>query len=919
MLKAVARMLGLSEPEWHRSWPLFAYLFLTMSGTVASKATRDALFLDRYSAVDLPYADITIAVLVGVAVALYIRASRWVSLRSLQIGTLFFYAGNCLLFWWCSVAGIGQGWLFIVIYLWVGIFSVLAPSQVWTLANFVLTTREAKRAFGFIGSGAILGWIVGGLATRLTASSLGTETLLLWVAGSLLVSAWLVHLSWQRAEVAAVDVSMDPLGFRASLKAVAGSPYLRSIAWVIGLASFATTVAGWQFKAIAKAQIPDTDQLAAFFGSFNMIAGLASLGLQLLLTSRVLRSVGVGLALFIVPVAMASTVLGVLVFGSLVAVSALKASDQVLRYSIDKVTVELLYLPLSAAETFRVKSFIDTVIYRFGDALGGLVVLVCAAGLGWNPVQVGWLTLAIVAAWMAAAAVARRQYVTNLQESIHQHRLDAERASGALLDRNANLALTQKLRGSPTEIIYALSFFETWPADGVHVAVADLLRHEAPEVRLRALTLLSQAGATSVIGEVEKLLRDPHLEVRTEALLYLTRHSNVDPLALIEEVGDFHDFSIQASLVAFLSREGRAQNVEAAQVMLQRMVAEGGDAGLRARVEAARVVGMAPDIFDRELRKLLEDDAPEVAREAVRSAGRLGKRALVHRLVDRLAEPWLTDEIVTALGTFGDRIIDPIRDYLEDNDTPAAIRLELPAVLQAMATPAAHAVLVDNLLTGDPALRMRMLAALNKLAQLYPERRVQRALVETALEAEITGHYRSYQVLDAIGGSLTGAEPVVAGLREALSQESQRIFRLMKILYPAHDMHSAFVGIQSDQPAVHDNALEFLDNVLPPALRALVVPLFDREVSPADRARQAGRLVGVTVGSRDEAVEVLARSRDPWLQACAAYAIGELRLVSLAHLVDAWSTATDPLLRTTAEAAQEKLKGRAVMPPVDVG
>ena len=54
------------------------------------------------------------------------------------------------------------GGLFIAIYIWVGVFSVLAPTQVWTLANYVLTTREAKRAFGLIGSGAILGWIVGG-------------------------------------------------------------------------------------------------------------------------------------------------------------------------------------------------------------------------------------------------------------------------------------------------------------------------------------------------------------------------------------------------------------------------------------------------------------------------------------------------------------------------------------------------------------------------------------------------------------------------------------------------------------------------------------------------------------------------------------------------------------------------------------
>ena len=919
MPKVVARSLGLSEDELRRSWPIFAYLFLTISGTVASKATRDALFLDRYAAVDLPYADIAIAALVGLSVALYIRASRWVSLRTLQIGSLVFYAANCLIFWWLSLANDGDGRLFVAIYLWVGIFSVLAPAQVWTLANFVLTTREAKRAFGFIGSGAILGWIVGGLATRLTASWLGTQTLLLWVAGGLLVSAWLAHLSWKRADLAAVDVTMEALSFRASLREIAASPYLRSIAWVIGLASFATTVAGWQFKAIAKEQIPDTDQLAAFFGSFNMMAGIASLALQLLLTGRVLRSVGVGLALFIVPVAMASTTLGLLVFGSVMAASALKASDQVLRYSIDKVTVELLYLPLSAAETFRVKSFIDTVIYRFGDALGGVVVLACAAWLGWTPVQVGWIALAVVVAWLVAADVARRQYVSNLQDSIHQHRLDAERARGSMLDRNASAALAQKLQGSPAEILYALSFFETWPADTVHMALSDLLRHDSPDVRVRALALLSEGDADAVKGDVERLLGDPHLEVRTEALLYLTRNSNVDPLALIAQVGDFHDFSIQAAMIAFLSRPGSAQNVEAAQLMLQRMVAESGDAGLRTRVEAARVVGMAPDLFDKELRKLLEDDAPEVAREAVRSAGRLGKRALVHRLVDRIAEPWLTDEIVATLGAFGDRVVDPIRDYLEDRDTPPQVRIELPVVLQAIATPAAQAVLVSNVLTGDAVLRMRILAALNKLTQLHPGRPMNRALVETALEGEVTGHYRSYQVLDTIGGSLTAAEPVVEAMREALSQESERIFRLMKILYPTHDMHSAFVGIQSAQPGVHDNALEFLDNILPPQLRALVVPLFDREVTAPERARIADRLVGVVVGSREEAIDVLARSRDPWLQTCAAYAIGELCLVALAGKVDTWSTAADPLLRATAEAAQAKLKGRAVMPPVDVG
>ena len=66
----------MNRRELRRSLPLFGYLFLTMAGSVASKAARDALFLDRFRAQDLPYADIAIAVIVGVVAGAYIRAGR---------------------------------------------------------------------------------------------------------------------------------------------------------------------------------------------------------------------------------------------------------------------------------------------------------------------------------------------------------------------------------------------------------------------------------------------------------------------------------------------------------------------------------------------------------------------------------------------------------------------------------------------------------------------------------------------------------------------------------------------------------------------------------------------------------------------------------------------------------------------------
>ena len=147
MTAVLTRLLGMNARELRRAIPLFLYLFLTMAGTVASKAARDALFLERFRAVDLPYADIAIAVIVGVVASAYIRVGQRLNLRNLQVGSLALFAVSTLGFWWWSVApGEESPALFLAIYIWVGVLSVLAPAQVWTLANFVLTTREAKRA-----------------------------------------------------------------------------------------------------------------------------------------------------------------------------------------------------------------------------------------------------------------------------------------------------------------------------------------------------------------------------------------------------------------------------------------------------------------------------------------------------------------------------------------------------------------------------------------------------------------------------------------------------------------------------------------------------------------------------------------------------------------------------------------------------
>lgn len=916
MTRTFDRLLDLRHGERGRALLLFLYLFLVLSTYVGGKATRDALFLAHYKAGQLPYADIAVALLVGVLISLYIRVRRQLNLLSLLVGSLLFFSSNALFLWW-----LGQRydypWVAVVTYIWVGMFGVIAPAQVWTLANYVLTLREAKRLFGVIGSGAILGWVVGGLMTSTTARRFGAGYTLLAMAAALALCAILVAAIWRRRPATLAEFDETPLrsnheaprSLSDSLRLVTASPYLRAIALVIGLSSLVTGVAAWQFKAIAKDWYPNTNDLAWFFGSFNFYAGLLALVTQLLLTSRVLRKFGVGVALFIVPISMTLGSIGLIVFsGALAAVVVLKGSDQILRYSIDKSTVELLFLPVPPTQTFHAKLFIDGIVWRIGDGLASVAILVSVTAIGMTVVGITWINLVLLACWMVAAFFAYRQYVANLTETIHQHRLDAERASAPVLERSMTELIASKLSADDLQdVLYGMGLLEVSQQRTTHPAIRALLRHPSPDVRARAVGILSEARDTTVLPLVEDLLRDPDMRVRTEALLYLTHHAHIDPLARIEQLGDFQDFSIRSAMVAFLAWPGETQNLEAASILLDQMVTERGPDGARTRLESARLLGSLPVHFDTHLRTLLDDPDPEVIRHAIRAVGRQSQRGFMERVIERLGDPAVGKDAADVMAHCGDRVVGTLRDHLVDTEVPIERRREIPEVLLRIGTPAAQHALVENLICSDTILRFRIISALNKLRQTHADYDLDVQMVETGLVAEIMGHYRSYEILGTLGRTANADDPVTRGLRESMNQELERIFRLLQLLFPVHDIHSAYVGLQSRNPLIHDNALELLDNVLRPQLRSLLVPLLDSEVSVEERTELANRILGRGLGGREEAIAALIYSEDPWLKACAAYSIGALGLKSLEHELDRWLNDADPLLRETARHSKAQL------------
>jgi ATP:ADP antiporter, AAA family len=88
----------------------------------------------------------------------------------------------------------------------------------------------------------------------------------------------------------------------------------------------------------------------------------------------------------------------------------LAASDRGLNYSLQQVAKETLYVPLSDAQKYKAKAFIDIVVDRAGKALSsvGLLVIMAVQGVSIGACVV--LAIAALLVWAVAANALGRAY-----------------------------------------------------------------------------------------------------------------------------------------------------------------------------------------------------------------------------------------------------------------------------------------------------------------------------------------------------------------------------------------------------------------------------------------------------------------------------------------------------------------------------
>jgi ATP:ADP antiporter, AAA family len=296
-----------------------------------------------------------------------------------------------------------QVWVGRAFFVWVSVFNLFVVTVFWAFMTDLFNTEQAKRLFAFISVGGTLGGIVGGALTALLVRKIGSLNLLFVTAAMLEIAAQCVRFfptSFRSSEASTVRAEAgaeQPIGGNlwAGVTHVLSSPYLLGISAFLLLYGITSTLAYFQQADIAGHQFHDRASRTAFFAQVDLSVNVLTILVQIFLTGRLLKWLGVGVTLALLP---AVNVIGFLSMGFMPVLSLLVVFQTLRRasnFAVSRPAREVLFTVLRREDKYKAKSFIDTFVYRAGDQIGA-----------WSYPLLTWLGLGLTGISFVAAPLA---------------------------------------------------------------------------------------------------------------------------------------------------------------------------------------------------------------------------------------------------------------------------------------------------------------------------------------------------------------------------------------------------------------------------------------------------------------------------------------------------------------------------------
>jgi AAA family ATP:ADP antiporter len=296
-------------------------------------------------------------------------------------------------------------WVGRFFFIWTSVFNLFVVSIFWSMVVDIFSSEQGKRLFGFIAAGATVGAIVGSSVTASLAQLVSPAFLLIGAAVLLEVATWCVRrlsrLSATMSDRPYLEREEDPIGGNvlAGFIKTMRSPYLLNTAIFLLLYAVTSTLLYFNQASVVSQSFTSRGAQTTFFATIDLIVNVITLVFQVFLTGRLIRWLGVALALAMLPA------LSMLGFGAIAVLPTLGAvaSFQVLRragnFALTQPARQILYTVVSREDRYKAKSFIDTAVYRAGDQVGAWSYALIGA-VGWGLKEAGIVAIALSALWL---------------------------------------------------------------------------------------------------------------------------------------------------------------------------------------------------------------------------------------------------------------------------------------------------------------------------------------------------------------------------------------------------------------------------------------------------------------------------------------------------------------------------------------
>ncbi|MFC1476030.1 Npt1/Npt2 family nucleotide transporter [Candidatus Zixiibacteriota bacterium] len=918
-MRWLRQLVDVRRGERGQTLAMFAYIFLIIATLTMVKSVRQALFLQKFGAASLPYVYLLIAVVAGTIATIYQRLARNAPIHRLMIGALLVVISNLVIFRF--LIDLKWGPLTYILYVWVAIYGILTTVQFWTFANYLYDPRQAKRLFALLGVGATAGGIAGGYITQFGARILGTENLMLVGAVFMGCNALLAFYLWRSQKATIAEAARARRYKVSSAKKTAGgfrliweSRYLKLIMLIIALSIIISTVVDNQFGFVVEENIPDKDGKASFYGQFFSWLGWASFLMQFLVTSRLIRRFGIGVAMLVLPVSLFLGS-GVFVLIPMLATGLLvKIADGTFRYTVHKASLELLYLPMSVGVKNKTKAFIDMFTDRFSKGLAAVLILVMTTVLGYGYHTLSWVLMGLAILWIGVVVITRREYVRAFRDSLLRRKIDDDALLVSPTDAATIGALAEALQpGNPTRIEKTLKTIAGVKSPQFIEPLVRLAHDRNPQTAITALDRLAEQDDPSIAERVEDLLDDAPIMVAERAL----------HLSCLEE-GDIPEKAtaflqdrrprVRLAAILCLARLGDTRPVEQIGAeTLEELLADPDLDTAECQREISGILAELPSgkTAQTYIGRFLRSDDREVVKRTISAAGKSKSREFVEPLINFLGNRHLRYLARDALAAYGETAAGTLEDYFHDRQTTRSIRQYLPRVFERLGTQRGVDILIQALDDGDQQVRFSALRSLGRLRAKHPELNYASKKIVTRLELEIRKAYR-YQWWNLTIDEGEESALLRKTLREKSEKTIDRIFRLLAMDHPPEALYTAFRAIFSDNARIRANAIEYLDNVLKAPHRPKVLGL----VEGRPRAENLQRELAGFNEPAEQWPRVLknqAAIDDDWLAACAlytVYATGQESMYGLLNQAAAAREKSRPLVIETASRLVAQLKGR---------